>query len=84
MVSLPGRQAARPTSLTSPGLQLGLSISMLLMAAWCDRHAPTVLATDQWAWNAAAAVLGLFGLLYLPFSVAAWIKVVTNRRRQRY
>ncbi|MCA0323688.1 MAG: hypothetical protein LCH60_14215 [Actinobacteria bacterium] len=79
-VNLPGQAHYRPTSLVSPLLQLVLAAIVLLLSVWSYHHAPTVRATDQWAYNFLAAVAGLLGLLLLPFAVAALVRAVRNRR----
>ncbi|MCB1239721.1 MAG: hypothetical protein M9923_11790 [Phycicoccus sp.] len=79
-VNLPGQAHYRPTSLVSPLLQLVLAAIVLLLSVWSYLHAPTVRATDQWAYNFLAAVAGLLGLLLLPFAVAALVRAVRNRR----
>ena len=79
-VNLPGQAHNRPTSLVSPLLQLVLAAIVLLLSVWSYLHAPTVRATDQWAYNFLAAVAGLLGLLLLPFAVAALVRAVRNRR----
>jgi hypothetical protein len=57
-VNLPGQAHYRPTSLVSPLLQLVLAAIVLLLSVWSYLHAPTVRATDQWAYNFLAAVAG--------------------------
>jgi type VI protein secretion system component VasK len=78
-VNLPGQRHHRPTSLTSPVLQCVLAAAVLALAIWSYRHAPTVRATDQWAYNFLAAVAGLLGLLLIPFAIAALVRVLRNR-----
>lgn len=58
-----------------------MALSALGLAWWAERHAPTVIATDQWFYHALAVCLLLFGVLWLPFALVAVGRVARNRRR---
>lgn len=80
MSPLPGDRPSRPTSLTSPTIQLSLAAALLLVAVGAYFYAPHARATDQWYWNGLSAVCALAGVLFLPFALTSWGKVLRNRR----
>ncbi|MCA0179574.1 MAG: hypothetical protein LCH77_08300 [Actinobacteria bacterium] len=64
-----------------PALQFALAVGLLGLGRWADLHAPHARTTDQWAFNSLALCCYLLGLLFLPFALAALVKVIRNRRK---
>lgn len=67
-------------SLLGPLLQVALALACFAVATWAYSSAPQMRATDIWIYNALAVVSALGGLLFLPFAVAALVRVLRNRK----
>ncbi len=80
MSYLAGHPPRQERSLWPPALQIVLVLALIATARWSEHHAPSVRATDQWAYNALAVCLYLLGILWLPFAIGALVKVLRNRR----